>query len=177
VRSQVQAFAEQFQANNAEYVALVSGCSADEDWNRIGANDGRTVGVIAFHMATVQGGLAGLIEAVRAGRPTKAPRSIEEIDRMNENQARHHANVTKEEVLSALSASGQAFSTQLRFLSDADLDRSVGVLVGSELTIGQVIQFAVLGHQREHLDSIREALGSRTPDWNPGLSMTKPFQD
>jgi uncharacterized damage-inducible protein DinB len=163
VRSQVQAFAEQFQANNAEYVAAVAGCS-DEGWSRTGANEERTIGVIAFHMATVQGGLAGLIEAVMAGRPTRAPRSIEEIDRMNEDHARNHAEVTKEEVLNALSASGQAFSTQLRFLTDADLDRSVGVLVGSEMTIGQVIRYAVLGHQREHLDSIREALGSRTPD-------------
>lgn len=155
--SQVQAFAAQFQANNAEYVAIVSGCS-DEDWSRSSPNDGRPVGMIAYHMASVQGGLAGLIEAVIVGKPTRAPGSIEEIDRMNDDHARNHSGARQEEVLNALSASGQAFLTQLRFLSDDDLGRSVGVLVGNEMTIGQVIQVAVLGHQREHLDSIRGAL-------------------
>ncbi len=155
--SQTQAFADEFQANNAEYVVAVSRCS-DEEWARIGANDERTVGVIAFHMATVQGGLAGLIESVIAGRPTNAPGSLEEIDKMNADHARNHANVKQEDVVNALSASGQAFLTQLRWLSEEDLDRSVGVLVGNEMTIGQVIQFAVIGHQREHLDSIKSAL-------------------
>ena len=157
--SQTQAFAAQFQANNAEYVAIVSGCS-DEEWARIAPNDGRAVGMIAYHMASVQGGLAGLIEAVIAGKPTKAPGSIEEIDKMNDDHARNHASALQEEVLNALSASGQAFLTQLRFLSDDDLDRSVGVLAGNELTIGQVIRFAVIGHQREHLESIRAALAT-----------------
>lgn len=154
---QIDEFIAQFQANNAEYVAVVSGCS-DDDWARAGADDERTVGVIAFHMATVQGGLSGLIGAVVAGKPTNAPGSIEEIDKMNADHARNHATVDQEEVVNALSASGQAFVTQLRRLSDEDLDRSVGVLVGNELTIGQVIQFAVIGHQREHLESIRGAL-------------------
>ena len=159
MRSQIQTFAAQFQANNAKYVAVVSGCS-DEEWSRSSPNDDRPVGMIAYHMASVQGGLAGLIEAVIAGRPTKAPGSIEEIDRMNDDHARNHASAKQEEVVNALSASGQAFLTQLRFLSDEDLDRSVGVLVGSEMTIGQVIQFAVIGHQRDHLDSIRAALAT-----------------
>lgn len=79
---------------------------------------------------------------------------------MNADHARNHAAVDREEVVNALSASGQAFVTQLRGLSDADLDRSVGVLVGSEMTIGQVVQFAVIGHQRAHLDSIRAALAA-----------------
>jgi len=157
VASQIQAFAAQFQANNAEYVAIVSRCS-DEEWVRISPSDGRSVGMIAYHMASVQGGLAGLIEAVIAGKPTNAPGSIEEIDRMNDDHARNHGSARQEEVLNALSASGQAFLTRLRFLSDDDLARSVGVLVGSEMTIGQVIQFAVIGHQREHLESIRAAL-------------------
>lgn len=66
VASQVNEFISQVQTNNAEYVAVISGCS-DESWARIGPNDERTVGVIALHMATVQGGLARLIEAVMAG--------------------------------------------------------------------------------------------------------------
>jgi hypothetical protein len=163
VASQVNVFISQFQTNNAEFVAVVSGCW-DDDWARIGANDERTVGVIAFHMATVQGGLAGLIEALMTGKPTNAPGSIEEIEKMNADHAHNHAAVGKEGVVNALSASGQAFVTQLRRLSDDDLDRSVGVLVGSEMTIGQVVQFAVIGHQREQLDSIRGSLGTRTPD-------------
>lgn len=158
MRSRIDAFAAQFQANNAEYVAVVTGCS-DEEWARICPNDGRTVAVVAFHMATVVGGLAGLVGSVMAGRPTKAPGSAEAVDRMNDDLARNHAGVRRGEVVDALSAGGAALLSQLRFLGDEDLDRSVGMLAGHEMTIGQVLQVAVIAHQRQHLDAIRGALG------------------
>jgi hypothetical protein len=109
-------------------------------------------------MANVQAGLAGLIEAVVAGKPANAPASRADVDEMNADHADTHADVGKAEVLDALSAGGDAFLTQLRSLSDEDLDRGVGQFVGNETTIGQVVQFAVIAHQREHLASIRAAL-------------------
>lgn len=86
------------------------------------------------------------------------PGSPEEIDRTNAHHAHSHAGVSKEEVLDELRAGGDAFLTQLRSLSDDDLDRSIGIFVGREVTIGQVVRFAVIAHQQDHLASIRAAL-------------------
>lgn len=149
--------ADQFEAINGEYLAVVRGMS-DEQWRGECPADGRTVGVVAHHMATVQGAMAGMIAAATGADGLALSISADDIERMNADHARDHAGVGREETLEALRTSGEAFVGAVRPLSDADLERGVGMLAGFELTVGQVMEHAVIGHAAEHLAAIRGAV-------------------
>ncbi len=155
--TRIDELAGQIEAGNQDYLSIVGGCS-DEQWSQVCPNEERTVAVVAHHMATVQSGLAGLVAGAMTGDLPDVPGSMDEIDQMNAEHAHDNVGVSQAETLEALRIGGDAFLTQVRSLKDEDLDRSVGVLVRNEMTIGQVIQFAIIAHQQEHLASIRGAL-------------------
>ena len=146
--------AGQFAAINGEYLAAVGACS-DEQWGETCPADGRTIGIVAHHMATVQGAMAGMIGAATSPDGLSLAISAADVEQMNTDHARDQAGVGRLETLDALRTGGEAFVGTVRGLSDADLARSVGVVAGHELTVEQVIELAVIGHAKEHLAAIR----------------------
>lgn len=146
--------ATRFQGINGEYLAVVGACS-DEQWGQICPADGRTVALVAHHMATVQGAMAGMIGAATSPDGLSLEISAADVEQMNADHARDQAGVGRQETLEALRTGGEAFVATVRGLSDADLARGVGVLAGFDLTVGQVIEMAVIEHAAEHLTAIR----------------------
>ncbi len=150
--------ASQFTAINGEYLAVVDACS-DAQWGETCPADGRTVALVAHHMATVQGAMAGMIGAAMSPDGLSLAISADDVEQMNADHARDKAGVGRLETLEALRTGGEAFVGTVRGLSDADLARSVGVVAGYELTVEQVIESAVIGHAAEHLAAIRGGIG------------------
>jgi len=151
--------ADQFEAINAEFMAVVAACS-DEQWRGVCPQDGRPVGVVAHHMASVQGGLGGMLAAATSPGGLALQISADDIEKMNADHAHDHAEVGQAETLEELRTTGDTFARLVRGLSDEDLERGVGLLAGFDMTVGQVIELAVIGHAAEHLGAIRGAVAA-----------------
>lgn len=146
-----------FETVNDEVIATVTGCT-DDQWRQPSATDGRPVGVVAHHIAVVQGAFARMVETLAAGETFSPRSSMEEVHRSNALHARAHAAVGKPETLDALRTNGAAIAQRLRSLGDEHLDRTAGVFGGRELSVAQVVEWIVIGHAGEHLASMRAAI-------------------
>ena len=149
--------ATQLEAVNDEIVALVMGCT-DAQWRQPCANEGRSVGVVAHHIAAVQEAFHRIVEALAAGATYTPQSSMEEVDRSNAQHAHDYAAVGKPETLDVLRTSGAAIARRLRALGDEHLDHTAGVFAGRELTVAQVVEGVVIGHAWEHLASLRATI-------------------
>jgi uncharacterized damage-inducible protein DinB len=152
--TRAEALASQFEAANDAAIAVVSACS-DSAWRAACPDDGRSVAVVAHHIATGDAGIGTLVETAAKGLPPP-PITREMIDQGNAQQAREHANATKEEVLQALRENVIGPAALVRGLTDEQLDRKTSILA-NEMTTEQIIQMILIGHVTGHLESIRSA--------------------
>jgi hypothetical protein len=157
--TRVAAFVAQFEAVNADLVALVEGCT-DEQWRRRCEDEGRTIGVVAYHVSATNEAFARMLGALASGQSYSPKSSMADIHQHNAQQARDNADVGKPGVLDGLRRNGAAIVETLRGLGDEQLDKVAGVFGGNELTIEQVIAYVIVGHTREHRDSIRAGMNA-----------------
>ncbi|HUG15869.1 MAG TPA: DinB family protein [Thermomicrobiales bacterium] len=156
--TRAQQFAAQFQAANAELIAAVEGCNADQ-WRQATADDGRSVAVVAHHVASVNGAFADMVTRMASGDTVTPAISIDEVHRMNAEHAIEYANVEQADVLDLARSTGDAMYQMLQSLPDDRLDAEAGVFGGNPLTVSQVIEYVVVGHTAEHTATIRATLG------------------
>lgn len=149
--------AAQLDAINDEVIAAVEACT-DEQWRRPTAAEGWPVGVVAHHIAEVQQALGGAVGALAAGEFPPAAMSSASVEENNARHARDRAAVGKAETLAALRASGPELARLLRGLADEQVDSVAMVFDGNEMTVAQVVEFALVGHFGQHLDSIRATI-------------------
>jgi uncharacterized damage-inducible protein DinB len=156
--TRVADLATQVEAANQQLIDAAQRCS-DEQWRQRSASEGWTVGVLAHHVAISYEPIAGMVQAVADGREPKLSTTDGQAD-MNARHAREYAQVGKQETVDALRRHGAAAADTVRNLRDVQLTRTTTAFGGKEMTVEQLIQGAVIGHPRQHLASIREALGS-----------------
>jgi DinB family protein len=153
-----QALADQFEQVNQAVIDAVES-APDEAWSRICEGEQCTVAALAYHIG---GGHDALVEYIArpivAGTPV-ASFGREQIDAGNADNARRNANGSKAEALALLRDNGAKTAAFLRGLSDDDLDRSALVpLVGQEVGAQAFIENVIIGHPRQHLESMRRAI-------------------
>ncbi|MBA3414727.1 MAG: DinB family protein [Chloroflexia bacterium] len=146
--------AAQLDAMNDRVIAAVEVCT-DDRWRRPTAAEGWPVGVVAHHIAEVQQAFARILGPLAAGESQPAAMSSAEVEENNARHARDQAAVSKAETLAALRTTGPELSRLLRGLDDDQVDDVAMVFDGNEMTVAQVVEFALVGHFGEHLDSIR----------------------
>jgi uncharacterized protein (TIGR03083 family) len=156
--TRVADLATQVEAANQQLIDAVRRCP-DEQWQRRSASEGWTVGVLAHHVAVSYKPIAAMVQAVADSREPKLPTPDGQAD-MNARHAKEYAHVGKQDVIDALRSSGAAAADAVRNLRDDQLTRTTTVSGGREMTVEQLIQGAVIGHPKQHLASIRDALGS-----------------
>src|SRR5213082_1908886 len=103
MRPRSQALPEQVERINARVTAFVERCS-EADWRAPCRDEGRPVGVVAYHIAA---GHRYTVAIVRAGATGQAPppwigMTREDGNRINARQATEHDDCTREEVLDLL---------------------------------------------------------------------------
>ncbi len=157
--TRAERYATQFAAIDEEIRAMIAGCS-DADWRQACVDDGRTVGVVTHHIATVEGTIAESFRALSAGEQASPRLSAEDIDRMNAQHAEEFATVGKAQTLDLLRANGAAVTDAIAALDDAQLEQFAGVFGGHELRVAQVVELALLGHFQGHLADIRATLAA-----------------
>jgi hypothetical protein len=150
---------ERFQAFNTQVQSLIQTCS-DEDWLKVCGAEGWTVGVVARHVAAGHYGVLELAKMIIAGK--KLPEfTAEAINQMNAQHAGKHADCTKAEVMGILKKNSAALADFVKGLNDADLGRTGDLAVaGGEISVEQLIDTLIIGSAREHLASMKAAIGA-----------------
>ena len=156
--TRVEEAAARFEAINGELIAAVEGCS-DEQWRQPCVDEERAVGVVAHHVAIVYPAFARMVGVFAAGETYTPGSGMDKIHEMNAQHAKEQAGIGKAEVRDLLRTNGAAIGVALRGLREEQFDAVAGVFGGNELSVGQVVEYVVVGHTREHLGSVRATVG------------------
>ena len=137
---------------------FASGLTA-EQWKTPLPGDGRTIGVVVHHVASVYPVEIELAGAVAAGQEV-TNLTMNDIHVMNAGHAKEFAPVTRNEAIELLRRNSAAAAEAIRDYSDADLDRAVPVSLygGATVTSQFVLEDHAVRHSVHHLDRIRRAL-------------------
>jgi hypothetical protein len=152
--------AERFALANAEFAAFMQDVS-EAQWRRvIGEGELRSIGVVGRHVAWGYGFEQRYFGAIADGHPLP-PVVLAEFVTRAADRARDWEDVTKAEVLEALTTAGAAAAAWLRGLSDEQLDRRGAYPEGLPArSVQEWVERLLLTHAGSHLTEIRTALQS-----------------
>ncbi len=141
--------------------ALASFASAltDAEWRTRVPKDGRTIGVVVHHVATMYPLEIQLAQTLAGGKPVTGV-TWDAVHEMNAGHAREHDAVTKEAALDLLRRNSTAAAAAIRALSDGELDQTAPVSLNSDapLTCQFMLEDHAVRHSYHHLAGIRGAL-------------------
>jgi uncharacterized damage-inducible protein DinB len=156
------ALAERLEQGARALAETATGLS-DADWRTPLPKDGRTVGVIVHHVASMYPIEIELAQALAAGKPI-AGVTWDAVHDINATHAKEHGTVTKEAALELLRRNSTAAAAAIRALSDEQLDRAAPVSLNADapLTCQFFLEDHAVRHSYHHLARIRAALNSAT---------------
>jgi len=131
----------------------------DAEWNTQLPGDGRTVGVVVHHVASVYPVEVELAQTVARGEAITGV-TANDIDAMNASHAKEHATVTMGAALELLRRNSLEASAAIRALSSEDLAQAapVSLYADAPLTCQFVLEDHAVRHSYHHLAGIRAAL-------------------
>lgn len=124
--------------------------------------DGRKVGVVVHHVASMYPLEIHLAEILAAGRSITGV-GWEVVDQMNAEHAREYDAVTKEEALDLLARNSVAAAAAIRGYSDDELDRAgtVSLYGGATMTCQFLLEDRAVRHSYHHLERLMGAVNAR----------------
>lgn len=158
--SRASALADRIEQGAAALAAFVEGLS-DAQWRMVVPPDGRTVGVVVHHVASVYPLEVDLAQTLASGRPIQGV-TWDAVAKMNAQHARDNAGVTKAAALALLRQNSKAAADAVRALTDEQLDRASPVSLNADapLTAQFFIEDHALRHSFHHLGKIKAAVGA-----------------
>src|SRR5258706_7029802 len=107
----------------ARALATFASALTEEEWQTRIPKDGRKVGVIVHHVASVYPLEIQLAQMLAGGKPVTGV-TMDNVHEMNAGHAKEHDAVTKEAALDLLRRNSPAAAAAIRALSDEELDRA-----------------------------------------------------
>ena len=131
----------------------------DAEW-RSKVRDGRSIGVIVHHVASVYPIEVQLAQAIGSGK-AMLDVTWEVVAEMNAGHAKDHAATTKDEAIGLLEKNSREAAAAVRTMTDQQLDTAApfGLSFGAPVTAQFVIEDHALRHSWHHLARIKSALG------------------
>ena len=147
----------------ARALANLASALTDAEW-QTRVKDGRKIGVVVHHVATMYPLEIQLAQLLAAGKPV-AGVTWDAVHEINASHAKEYDAVTKEAALDLLRRNSSAAAAAIRALSDEELDRAAAVSLNSDapLTCQFMLEDHAVRHSYHHLDRIRAALKSSQP--------------
>jgi hypothetical protein len=129
------------------------------EWQARVPKDGRKIGVVVHHVASVYPLEIQLAQTLAGGTPITGV-TPDVVDQMNAAHAREHDAVTKQTALELLRRNSAAAAAAIRSLGDEQLDRGALVSLYSDapLTCQFVLEDHAVRHSYHHLARIRGVL-------------------
>ncbi len=142
-------------------VAAFASALTDAQWRARIPRDGRKVGVVVHHVASVYPLEIQLAQTVAGGRPVEGV-TVDDVHEMNAAHANEHDTATKEAALDLLRRNSAAAASAIRALGDEELDRVAPVSLYSDapLTCQFVPEDHADRHSYHHLARLRGALNA-----------------
>jgi hypothetical protein len=143
----------------AHALAAFASTLTDSEWQTRTPKDGRKVGVIVHHVASMYPLEIQVAQTVAEGQPVVGVTSAV-IDEINASHAREYDAVTKEAALDLLRRNSEAAAAAIRALSDEALDQAAPVSLNADapLTCQFVLEDHAVRHSYHHLASLQRAL-------------------
>jgi hypothetical protein len=131
----------------------------DAEWQTQIPKDGRKIGVVVHHVASMYPLEIQLAQALAAGNPV-AGVTGDDVHALNAGHAKENDAVTKEAALDLLRRNSAAAAAAIRGLSDGELDRAAPVSLNSDapLTCQFFLEDHAVRHSYHHLARVRAAL-------------------
>jgi hypothetical protein len=139
----------------AEYTSNLSA----KQWNSPVLGDGRSIGVVVHHVASVYPVEVELASVLAAGNPiTGATKEV--IDQMNAEHSKENKNVSQVETIALLKKNSETAAEIVRGFSGDELRNSnqVSLYANAPLTCQFFIEDHALRHSFHHLAKIKESL-------------------
>jgi hypothetical protein len=154
-----EALATRLEAGAAALAAFTAPLS-EAEWQTRVPKDGRKIGVVVHHVASVYPIEIHLASLLAAGQPVSGV-TWDVVHTMNGGHAADNDGVSKEAALALLAANSAAAAAAIRALSDAQLDGAAPVSLNSDapLTCQFLLEDHAVRHSYHHLAAIRAALG------------------
>lgn len=154
-----EALASRLEAGAGRLAALAATLT-DVQWKTPIPGDGRPIGVVVHHVATVYPLEIHLAQTVASGQPVVGI-TMDDVHRGNAAHARDHAGAGKEETIALLARNSAAAAAAIRALGDDDLTRAeaVSLYENAPLTCQFVLEDHAVRHSYHHVFKIEQALG------------------
>jgi hypothetical protein len=155
------ALADRLEQGARALASFANGLTTAE-WRTPLLRDGRKVGVVIHHVASVYPLEIQLAQTLAAGKAVTGV-TADVVNEMNAGHARQHDGIAKAETLDLLRQNSAAAAAAIRALSDGELDRAAPVSLYSDapLTCQFMLEDHAVRHAYHHLAGIRRALGRK----------------
>jgi len=163
VSHRTNALAERLE-QGARALASFASTLTDAEWQTRLPKDGRKVGVIVHHVATMYPLEIQLAQVLAGGKPVTGV-TWDDVHALNAKHAKEHDAVTKEAALALLQQNSTAAAAAIRALRDEELDQAAPLSLNSDapLTCQFMLEDHAVRHSYHHLAGIRAALKARVP--------------
>ena len=153
-----EALAARLEAGAAALAAFAETLS-DAQWDTRVPKDGRKIGVVVHHVASVYPIEIHLASLLADGQPVIGV-TWDVVAAMNLDHAKENDAVSKEATLALLARNSAAAAAAIRALTDEQLDRAASVSLNSAapLTCQFMLEDHAVRHSYHHLAGIRAAL-------------------
>jgi hypothetical protein len=156
--SRANALADRLE-QGALALATLARTLTPEQWQTRIPGDGRPIGVVVHHVASMYPLEMQLAHELAAGKPI-AGVGWDAVDEINARHALENAAVTKDAALALLESTSAAAAAAIRSLGDEELDRAATVSLNADapLTCQFFLEDHPVRHSYHHLARIRAAL-------------------
>lgn len=156
--TRTEALATRLEAG-AMALASFAATLSEAEWQTRVSTNGRKVGVVVHHVASVYPIEIHLAQELAAGKPITGV-TWDGIHTMNGDHMKEHDGVTKEAALALLAKNAAEAAAAIRALSDEELDRAAPVSLNSDapLTCQFMLEDHAVRHSYHHLAAIKAAL-------------------
>jgi hypothetical protein len=145
--------------DGARALATLASALTDAEWQTRLPKDGRKIGVLVHHVASVYPIEIQLAQTLAAGKPVTGV-TWDIVHEMNAGHAVEFDAITKDAALDLLQRNSDAAAAAVRALSDAELDRAAPASLYSDapITCQFMLEDHAVRHSYHHLARIRAAV-------------------
>ena len=161
MNQRANALADRLERGASALATFASGLTETE-WQTRVPKDGRKVGVIVHHVASVYPLEIQLAQTLAGGKPITGV-TMDNVHEMNAGHSKEQDAVSKEAALDLLRRNSASAAAAIRALSDADLDRAapVSLYADAPITCQFMLEDHAVRHSYHHLAVLRRTVKRR----------------
>jgi hypothetical protein len=155
-----EALAERLE-QGARQLETLAATLTDQQWQQRLPKDGRAIGVVVHHVASMYPLEIQLAQRLARGEAIRSV-SWADVHELNGRHAEAHGGVTKQDAMALLRRNSAEAAAAIRALSDHELDTAATVSLNAEapLTCQFFLEDHAVRHSYHHLTGIRAALAA-----------------